>query len=477
MISVGSWGDVDPYIALAQELLRRKHSVDLFVQSQYQDRIDSILHDNNDSSQNYFHVHPLPFNQQDFYKVKKKNSSVDPRLKHVETVGEIMGELVLPCVDILHSVILRNHKCRQVIISSALARPLSILLAKSTKLKMILLHLQPLAPNQLFPLYRISIDKCVQAILLLQQQQSDTTNSNLLLHESSYWEIDQPLEEIFLKERLEKAYQTLDLLPPTWSELQKLLRGFDSRFTIVNAFSNHLIPPIRNTPGVGPHVYDIGPLAHDFLPSNFVPDPSLVDFLKRCQTNSNSTPPICIGFGSMPFHQFNHVLMDALMELVQQEDSTTTNFVLVGAQLQSCPQQYHDFIFGSNRIHRVKYVPYSFLLPQCSMMICHGGAGVVHTCLHHAGIPCLVCPIMGDQFLFASLLEQKGLGLQIKQFANKDELVNAIQKMIMTATSSTTRKENCQRIRLQEAKKKQQQQQERGVTRMVNLLETIVSSE
>jgi UDP:flavonoid glycosyltransferase YjiC (YdhE family) len=45
------------------------------------------------------------------------------------------------------------------------------------------------------------------------------------------------------------------------------------------------------------------------------------------------------------------------------------------------------------------------------MMICHGGIGVVQACLR-AGIPCLVSPLMGDQFALAQLLVGRGLGAQ-----------------------------------------------------------------
>ena len=46
-----------------------------------------------------------------------------------------------------------------------------------------------------------------------------------------------------------------------------------------------------------------------------------------------------------------------------------------------------------------------------------------------AGIPCLVSPLMGDQFFHAKLLERKELGFQAGQSltaVSKDELIDAI---------------------------------------------------
>jgi hypothetical protein len=477
MISIGSWGDVEPYVALSQELLKRNHSVDLFLQPQYHSRVEQEDDPNKKKKKNHHHhhcrsiqVHALPFNQSDFYKAIPKQQHhqlVDPKLKHVETVGEIIGQLVLPCLNEIYPVASNCH----VMISSALARPLCILMAKALNINTILLHLQPLAPNRIFPSYRVSKDKCIQAILDYEtvdnkeQQQQQDASAVEKEREETYCKIDQPLEEVFLKERLENAYEKLNLVPPTWSELQKILLGYNAQFSIVNAYSNHLIPAIGNTIGVGPHVHDIGPLADDYIPPNFVPDPSLVAFLAEWSS------PICIGFGSMPFHR-----LDALMDALMQLDQPT---ILVGApfQFRSCPPKYQQFIHSkNNKIHRVAFLPYAYLLPRCSMMLCHGGAGVVHACLR-AGIPCLVSPIMGDQFFFASLLERKRLGVQCGTKLSELTKENVIQA-IQLAQNDSVMKANCRRIRKElfvSDNRGGEKQEEYGVPRMADLLEKIHS--
>eukprot|EP00980_Cylindrotheca_fusiformis_P014588 scaffold3955_cov160-Cylindrotheca_fusiformis.AAC.8 len=477
MISVGSWGDVEPYVALAHELLKRQHAVDLWVQPEYIPRIPA----KDDSSS--FQIHALPFRQEDFYKVRKSREDVcDPKLRHVETVGEIMGELVVPCWELIYPI---ACQC-QAVVASALARPLSILLTKSVNdadnnLKMVLLHLQPLAPNRIFPLYRISIQKSVQAIMAIHQNnvvegtslQNDNISDTEEAIEESYWKIDQPLEETFLKRRMQEAYQGISskntnrppVEPPTWTELQQILRGNNPQYSIVNAYStNDFVPPIANTPGVGPHVYDIGPLADNFIPSNFVPNSSLEAFLR------DNNKPMCVGFGSMPFRQFT-VLMEALMEL----DEPT---LLVGAhfQFRSCPSRFHSFVFDNPKVYRAVYIPYAYVLPKCSMMLCHGGAGVVHACLR-AKIPCIVHPIMaGDQFFFASLLEHKNLGVQCcaNNHSSNGKAVVLTNEDILRAVQRAKQQKQQQNDVLQ--KEWHEEEQGHGVVRLATLLETICSN-
>ena len=200
----------------------------------------------------------------------------------------------------------------------------------------------------------------------------------------------------------------------------------------MNAYSNHLIPKLQGTKRVGPNVYDVGPLADHYLPPNFQAPSSLVQFLDSCLQ-----PPICVGFGSMPFSKVQ-VILQALEILNRRA-------ILVGNAL-SIPASYPNVTKeGDFRAYHVSSIPYSFLLPKCSMMLCHGGAGVVQACLY-AGIPCLVSPIMGDQFAFAALLQAKQLGVQCGTKLSKltsQDVVTAVQR---TQSSDRLILAKCQQV-------------------------------
>jgi UDP:flavonoid glycosyltransferase YjiC (YdhE family) len=422
MVSVGSRGDAEPYCALTQELLKRHHVVDLFLQPNLRHLVAPFQHQDD----NNFQVHDLPFTNVDFYNAVNKNKTPrgnehpDRRMKSVGMVADIMRHLVLPCMKQVQEV----AKDCDVMLSCALARPLCLLVSRICQIPMLLLHLQPLVPNRLFPNYRVSRTKFVQTILKRQTLlhtpaapilEDDSTSASL---EETYWRLEHALEEFFLKKDTTQAYVQAGQMPISWEEMQAILAGHHANVTIVNAYSNHLIPSIV---GTGPNVYEVGPLADSYLSSNFDGTSnaihSLQEFLLSCQH-----PPICIGFGSMPFSRLE-ILREALREL----DLET---VLVGDNLISLPSDGDSGIrlLPRQQWFHISSTPYSYLLPKCALMVCHGGAGVVNSCLY-ADIPMVVCPVMGDQFAFAELIEAFGLGVYCKaKLFSASDLVQAIRQ-------------------------------------------------
>jgi sterol 3beta-glucosyltransferase len=403
MVSVGSRGDAEPYCALAEELLKRNHKVDLFLQSDLRPLAKPLEEAHQD-----FHVRVLPFTNQDYYNVsrgQRRQQHPDPKMKNVGIVADIICELVCPCVNQIQAV---AEQC-DVMITCALARPLCLSIAHSMNIQTVILHLQPLVPNRIFPNYRVSKTHFVEAIL------DKDNNIDHPEYEETYWKLEYALAEFFLKERLKQV--KVGMTPIPWQDLQQILSGHKAQFLVANAYSNHLIPSIQDTPCVGPHVHEIGPLADDYLPPHFIEPPSLIEFFESCDQN-----PICIGFGSMPFHKVE-IILEALRLLGRKA-------VLVGDSLR-IPEAYPHEVDGVRSMtYQVSAIPYSYLLPRCSMMLCHGGAGVVHACLR-AGIPCLISPIMGDQFSFAALVQAKGLGVQcgtkLSQLSS-GEIVQAVRQ-------------------------------------------------
>ena len=206
---------------------------------------------------------------------------------------------------------------------------------------------------------------------------------------------------------------------------------------LANAFTDQVIPVCSDH---GDNIWNIGALADDYLPSDWKAPQELVDFL-----NSSDTKPICVGYGSMPFEQ-TQMIMDSLPR-------THERAVLVGAAMMSAE------VDDSSRIFAIESVPYSFLLPKCSMMLSHGGAGVIHATLR-AGILSIVSPLMDDQFFWAKLLEAKGLGVVAGPLP--DLSADILTKSIVKARNCT---EAC------EAVGKAICEQESGAQRMAEMLQ------
>ena len=99
-------------------------------------------------------------------------------------------------------------------------------------------------------------------------------------------------------------------------------------------------------------------------------------------------------------------------------------------------------------------------------MLSHGGAGAVHACLR-AGIPCLISPIMGDQFSFAALVQAKGLGVQCGTKLSQLSL----GKIVQAVRQASACMENCRILGVQI---RSESCKAGGVQRLADLLENTI---
>mmetsp|Transcript_19797 Transcript_19797/g.36959 ORF Transcript_19797/g.36959 Transcript_19797/m.36959 type:complete len:443 (-) Transcript_19797:114-1442(-) len=406
LVSVGSRGDVEPFCALSQALLDGGHQVEYAVQEDLKYLVP-----------NEVNVHTLPFSMTDFYKFMPNpthgSDSPNPRVRFVGVVADVIGELVLPC----WRQVLRVAKECDLIVCSSLARSLSFALTQKLSIPTYLVHLQPLLPTGLFPHYS-KTEECVECL---------TKDPNTLVLESrfldGYWELER-YQYDFLKERVDTMYFEMDLEPLLdFDAMKKILSGNSSLVNIVNAFSNKLVP---STPDAGPYVHDVGALGDAYIPKDFEAPSSDSDlglFLK----NNN---PICIGFGSMPYDKKK---VKELIEVIKELDQKV---LLVGNALKlpddTSTLDTIEAAWMQEHVRHIDSLPYAWLFPYCSVMVCHGGAGVVHAALR-AGIPLVVSPVLGDQFTFAKLLEAKGLGAQAGENMNvmtKEQFKAALEKAL-----------------------------------------------
>eukprot|EP00934_Nitzschia_sp_Nitz4_P005720 Nitzschia sp. Nitz4//scaffold68_size99682//20828//22153//NITZ4_004555-RA/size99682-processed-gene-0.15-mRNA-1//1//CDS//3329556566//5710//frame0 len=432
LVCVGSRGDVEPFCALASELLDQGHSVEVFCQPELKELVPEGAS-----------VHTFSFTQFDFYKYAAAPSQgqdhENPRVKFIGIVTDIISSLVFPSLPDIWKV--AKQEC-DVMLCSALARNVCFALTQQLDIPTVLLHLQPLVPTRLFPHYS-DAEKSLSAILQADRQPSD---DNL----ESYWFLERVQHE-FLQKSLQELYAQLDATAsaPTFEEMKIILSGNHPKIFLANAFSDGLLPSVVQDDVVGPRVRQVGALAEDYIPPNYEPDSGLEAFVQAHR-------PICIGFGSMPFGQVAMIL-----QVLQQSNQKA---VLVGKALDPKDIQEQAAWIADN-IYHVESAPYAWLLPQCSMMVCHGGAGVTHTTLR-AGIPLLISPLMGDQFFFADLVQAKGLGVRVGPHLTSmtcDELAEALEK---ASHCVETAREWGDKVRAQP----------RGVDVMMNLIQEATTS-
>jgi UDP:flavonoid glycosyltransferase YjiC (YdhE family) len=153
-------------------------------------------------------------------------------------------------------------------------------------------------------------------------------------------------------------------------------------------FSTDVVP---RPPDWGEHVHITG----YWFPRdrNWRPPEDLVAFLGQ------GTPPVFIGFGSMPVRDpqaTTAVLLDALARSGQRGVLHTGWAQLAGTDLP-----------GS--VYPVDYAPYDWLFPRMAVVVHHGGSGTTGYGLW-AGVPSIVVPFTFDQFFWGQRVAALGVG-------------------------------------------------------------------
>ena len=139
------------------------------------------------------------------------------------------------------------------------------------------------------------------------------------------------------------------------------------------------------------------------------------------------TKPLYIGFGSIPFPDekklagmINDILAISAIRIV---------YCLGWSPLSELKPHPNLFI--------VRQADHGWLLPKCSAAIIHGGIGTVAAVLK-AGIPAIVASIFVDQPAWGKIIEQKKLGVHIPwRKLSADTVLKALNKMEQSPIAET----------------------------------------
>jgi UDP:flavonoid glycosyltransferase YjiC (YdhE family) len=174
-------------------------------------------------------------------------------------------------------------------------------------------------------------------------------------------------------------------LPPTKSG--EMLRG--KPVTKLYAYSEVVVPR--------PSDWDESSVVTGYwfldTPGEWQPEPALVKFLR------DGPPPVYVGFGSMSILGGANkipIVLEAL-ELAGQRG------VLADGDEGRSPAML------SENVLRINAVPHDWLFPQMAVVVHHGGAGTTGASLR-AGKPAVICPFVGDQTFWGYRVAALGAG-------------------------------------------------------------------
>lgn len=159
-----------------------------------------------------------------------------------------------------------------------------------------------------------------------------------------------------------------------------------------------------------------------------------------------SKPLACIGWGSMvmkpPIRGSNQMTGPEYMTclavralkkadmrgiIVSQTGWAHMSADLITADI--CPSDCRELkVYAKRNIRFVEAAPHEWLFPQCTCTVHHGGAGTTYSALR-SGVPTIITPVLGDQFVFERVVKEKGVGLGLGKLNNLtvDDLAAALE--------------------------------------------------
>jgi len=414
--TVGSRGDVQPYIALGRGLSRAGHTVTLAV-----DRIFEPFVRENGLEFAYLSADPLKALEYDIRKVGNNPFKLFRWMAHlVDQLGDEYFETFLEA-----------NRGTELMIFSSIAALAGVHVGTALNVPMINSALQPVVPTRAYP---------YSAGMIVP----DWVPFRGMINKATYTTTFRFLNRMFYKLINRGREQVLHLPPLPW----KVYANLDiSQFPILHGFSRYVIP---FPPDYGHNQIFTG---YWFLDQqdDWQPSPELENFL------SGEPKPVYIGFGSMvdkEADELTRLVVDALRISKQRA-------VMLGGWTDLGGSGLPDNIL------KVDHVPHDWLFPRVAAAVHHGGAGTTAASLR-AGMPTVVVPFFADQPFWGWRVEKLGVGPK------------PIPRLKLTAdklAAAITRAVQDEEIKLQAAQLGEKIRTEDGVGNAVRAVEEILSTQ
>jgi sterol 3beta-glucosyltransferase len=364
IITYGSRGDIQPFIALALGLAAKGHQVTLAAPGNFESLavgygIDIFpLHGN---------IEEL-INEPKFRRVIKSGSNIGFVRLMLKEMHDIRGTILDEIYQASKTadVLLVVNTC--ILYAAAIAEKLNI--------KWIIIQLNPpMVPTKDFPMVMSNFPDIswlniysyhIVNAILWQVQKKDTTEFRRQLGLP-------PVRGSAFKRILQDKVPMIHAFSP---ELIPRPRDWDDQITVSGFLTLPAINVVNNQPVIWPD--------------------GLIAWLKA------GSKPLYIGFGSIPFPDTKR-LIDTINGILAVS-GTRIIFCLGWSRPDGLPVHPNLFI--------IKQANHNKLLPECCAAVIHGGIGTIAATLK-AGIPAIVAPLFVDQPVWANIIRDKNLGVVI----------------------------------------------------------------
>ena len=360
IITIGSRGDVQPYIALGQGLIKAGHTVRLATHQDFEVFVQS----------HGLEFWPIRGNSQEMMGSQERRDVVEKgnfiaiwkqMIRGAErAINEWMEDGLAACQGI------------DLLIASSVGLTVGVPVAEKNHLPLLQAHLFPTTPTRAFP-----------SVLLPQTLPNLGGAFNLL---SSHLILQ--LGWLGARPMLNRTRKKiLDLPPYSFAEPSQASRS--KGFPMLYGFSPSVIPAPSDW-SADDHV-----TGYWFLDpaDDWTPPPDLLDFLQA------GPPPVYIGFGSMGSRKPAETTDLVLQALAQTQQRAILLSGWGGMQKTDLPAS----------VCMVDSIPHAWLFPRVAAVVHHGGAGTTAAGLR-AGVPSIVIPFTTEQAFWGRRVHDLGVG-------------------------------------------------------------------
>lgn len=365
-LTLGSRGDIVPYMALGRHLRARGHAV-RFISSQ---DFSSLAADHG------LDFHPLHVDLQALVGGESGQQLLGSGQNLFRQAAAIRAAFGRLSDTIAHDLLAPALRATDAILCQTPGALYGADLAEAARAPLIQLAVMPLERTRRWP--HLAVASSLGRL-------PGVTRLSYPLAEQLVWQIFRPA--------INRFRRRLGLQPrgPGGYFRQLRARGVP----VINGFSPLVVPPPSDWPV---HVHQTG-YWHPHDPA-WQPPPALLRFLE------DGPPPVFVGFGSMPL----------------RDPARTTAALLEALRLSGQRGLLHGGWGGlaaaqlPPNVFPVPYADFGWLFARAAAVVHHGGSGTTATGLR-AGVPGLLVPFAFDQFFWGDRVHALGVGPRPIPFA------------------------------------------------------------
>lgn len=376
IISAGSRGDVQPYVALAVGLQKAGHKVRFLAPSDYRSLANShhlAFVDLGGNMQSVAHGLEGQLEQGNMLKIMFEMRGA---------ASQLIGEATKRSVD--------ASTGSDFILGGLGALSIALTTAESLNIPYIPAFLYPFTPTSEFA--------SVLSPIRSKRMPGWVNRATIILTQQMMWQALRSADNHARKEL------SISKRAPIWGPFPQFR---NDKWPVLYGYSQHVIP----VPSDWPDSNKVTGFWFLEPSEEWKPSLDLLDFLDA------GTPPIYIGFGSM----------------VNQDPRETARMVISALERSGQRGIIGSGWGGINQddlpdsIHVVGSVPHTWLFPRMAAVVHHGGVGTTAAGLR-AGVPSIITPFFGDQPYWGQRIFELGVGPKPipKKYLDSEKLSNSI---------------------------------------------------